>query len=283
MRLLISKYKPISPASHPTYTPSKDVSLVVVTLNPSAIFKDCLLKWYGNKPLEIIIATTELYHEAIQEMVTEVVSEHQLDPTKIRIVTSEKGIRLQFIRGINEAKGSIIAKSDDQILWSPTFLTHMLAPFEDPKIGAVAPPVVVNIPESRRSQEVITPWEVAGTKYVISGVDGHKARYVAARWHWVLGGMTVLFRADIVRDTKFQEAFTSETLRGKPLDAGDDTFYTRWLFKHGWIIATQHCDETRAWRTVKRSPVFINQILRWERSSIRNFLLNLVEIPQTYQ
>lgn len=38
----------------------------------------------------------------------------------------------------------------------------MLACFEDPKVGAAGGPISVQIPEERRSKDIITAWEVAG-------------------------------------------------------------------------------------------------------------------------
>ncbi|KAE8444648.1 hypothetical protein EG329_014396 [Mollisiaceae sp. DMI_Dod_QoI] len=278
-----SKYKPAPIAENPTFTPEEDVSVLVNTLNPPPAFKACLVRWYENNPLEIVITTTKTHFGDVLSIVNRAISENGLDPTRFIVITSEKGARVQFKAGIEKAKGNIIAKVDDHIFWSRKYLNHMLAALEDPKVGGVAPPIKVYIPEDRRSRDQITPWEVAATKLAHRGPGSATSMHVAAKWCWILAGVTGVFRAKILKDPEFLQGYTNDTWRGAKLDVGEDTFVSRWLLKKDWIIATQWCDETRVWRTVKRTPAFINQILRWERSTIQSFVRTTYEVPQMWK
>lgn len=139
MSTFASRYKPALVASNPTFTPKKDVSVVIPTLSPPAAFKACLQRIFENDPLEIIIVTTEEHLDKVTKLVRDVVSDQGLDLSKVVFVTSEQGARVQFTAGVEKAKGSIIAKCDDHIFWSRHFLTHMLACFEDRNVGAACP------------------------------------------------------------------------------------------------------------------------------------------------
>ncbi|KAF8855410.1 hypothetical protein BDZ45DRAFT_595553, partial [Acephala macrosclerotiorum] len=283
MSTFASKYKPAPVASNPTFTPKEDVSVIIPALSPPAEFKACLQRIFENDPLEIIIVTTEEHLEKVTKLVNEVVSHNGLDLSKVILVTSKQGARVQYRAGVEKAKGSIIAKCDDHVFWSRHFLTHMLACFEDPNVGAACPSVKVHIPYERRHPDEITVWEVAGTKLVSRGPGSATSMHVAAKWMWICGGCTALYRATILQDPKFLNAYTNDYWLGRKLDCGEDTFVSRWLLKNNWVIATQWSKETTAWRTVKRSPAFINQMLRWERSTIQSFIRTTYEVPRVWK
>jgi len=110
-----------------------------------------------------------------------------------------------------------------------------------------------------------------------------KASYAAARWCWVLAGGTALFRAFILKDPMFALGYTNDRWMGKKMQAGEDTFISRWLQSRGWTIAIQALPETEVHRTVKACPDFLKQMFRWERSTIRTHLYTVREVPQIYK
>ena len=69
-------------------------------------------------------------------------------------------------------------------------------------------------------------------------------------------------RPRILQDHLFIEGYTNDNWRGKKLDFGKDTFISRWLQPHGWIIAIQSLPETEVRRTVKTSSDFLKQMFR---------------------
>lgn len=142
------------------------------------------------------------------------------------MLISEKGKRLQMVAGLEVAKGSLIAFSDDHIRWGPRCLVSLLACFEDQKdkdgkiedkqIGAVAPTVDAYLPASRQNLKTITPWEIAAMKFIPRGPDGGwiTALYAASKWCFVIGGAAGVYRADILRNKEFIKAFEADIWGG---------------------------------------------------------------------
>ncbi|KAE9366737.1 glycosyltransferase family 2 protein [Stipitochalara longipes BDJ] len=271
-----SKYRPVPIDPNPIFTPN-DVSVIVCTLKPHTVFKACLVRWFENKPAEIIICTTKEHIEEVKYIVNEAVLEG-IDRSKVKILVSEMGARNQLMKGVWEAKGKIIATSDNHIFWSRNYLINMLPCFEDADVGAAAPEIKVYIPEERRAK--ITPWEVAAVKLANRGPGSATMMHVAARWCWIIVGTSGIYRAHILKDPEFAKSFLNDFWNGMRLDVGNDTFISRWLLKHGWVIAIQWTKETRVWRTVKQTGALIPQMLRWERSTIQSFLRTVTEVPQ---
>lgn len=122
--------------------------------------------------------------------------------------------------------------------------------------------------------------------------QGVQALYAGHRWAICLVGLSFLIRARLVRDDHaFQHALRHDYWRGRyHLDAGDDTFLTRWLQARGGgsaagatPIAVQATPATVVARTVKRTRAMVPQMLRWERSSIQSFLRSLWEVPPLWR
>ena len=88
------------------------------------------MRWFENKPAEIILCTTTEHIEEVEYVVNEATLEG-LDLSKVKILVSERGARKQLMKGVWEAKGRIIATSDNQTFWSRKYLINMLACFED--------------------------------------------------------------------------------------------------------------------------------------------------------
>jgi hypothetical protein len=232
---LAKQYKPAEPRLSPTFSPSKDVTVIICTLDPpKKELAVCLYSVFINNPKEIIISTTKPHLEQVLRFITKFVNKWEFDRNKITVTAdAEQGIRTQLKAAIEKAKGSVIATCNDSIVWAPTYLTYMLACLEDPKVGAVSPPIVVGIPDDRMKRDVITVWEVAGTKLAYRGPGSGTSMHVAAKWCWILSGATGVYRAEILQNKDFLHAFTNDYWRGKKLDVGDDTFISRWLLKHG--------------------------------------------------
>ncbi|KAI6713392.1 glycosyl transferase family 2 [Diplocarpon mali] len=154
-----AQYKP-APLQDAPASATQEVFAVFRTLKPHPVFKTYLLKWNENDPFEIIICTTQEYFV--------------------------EGARNQLLAGITVAKGTIIATSDNHIEWAPTYLTHMLACFAEPTVGAAAPQIKVKLSEERKA--MVGPWEVAATKLADRGPGSATVMHVAATSCWILAG-----------------------------------------------------------------------------------------------
>ena len=274
----LTAYKPVPIPRKPKYHP-RDVSIIVCTVD--TLLPSCLRRWLENDPLEIIIVTTQEHLPAIHRIVRSVRLSEEEQQKVLVLMSREKGKRAQLRWGIEAASGKIIASVDDHITWHPEFLKNMLPCFGDPSVGACGAPVNTSIPEGRRDENVISPWEVAATRVAYKRNPGLKSMYAAARWCTVLAGAVCLFRAGIVKDSDFLHAYSNDYWRGKhKLDVGEDTFVTRWLQSHNWTIAIQATPETEVWRTVKKNKDFLAQMIRWERSTIQTHIRTVLGVPQ---
>ncbi|KAE9364312.1 glycosyltransferase family 2 protein [Stipitochalara longipes BDJ] len=278
-RRYLARYQPVPIPSKCIYTPDQ-VSVIVCTVD--TLLARCLRSWLANKPLELLIVTISEHKNQILSVVANA-SLSDADFAKVKVIESPtKGKRPQLAVGIRNAKGAIIASTDDHISWSPEFLKGMLPCFENETVGAVGPTISAVISKDRQDSNIITPWEVAATRVAWNRNPQLKATYAAARWCWVLAGGTAVFRAFILKDPMFILGYTNDTWMGKKMEAGEDNFVSRWLQSHGWIIAIQAMPETEVYRTVKTSPDFFKQMFRWERSTIRTHIRTVVDIPQIY-
>ncbi|KKY32770.1 putative polysaccharide synthase [Diaporthe ampelina] len=261
-----SKYKAFPIPEDPLFT-SEDVSVVAVLLSPPNIFERCLKSWLKNQPREVILVTTFDYFQGVLAAL-ESYDLTTADRAIIKVVHLEEGVsghRFQQAMGFKEASGKIMAVTDDQILWPDGLLKSMLPCFEDPKVAAAGGPIAVQIPEERRDKNIITPWEVAGAKFLFGGRGGGSASWVAYKWTWCLAGCTWLARTAIFQDHVFIHALTTETWAGRLLNAGSDNLVTRYLYQNGHVIAVQNTENST------------------ERNTLQNFLRFLTEVPQTYR
>ncbi|KAK0101588.1 hypothetical protein ONS95_006752 [Cadophora gregata] len=275
-----SKYKPA--IRGPSTRNSSSVSVIVRTLEPPPIFKECLIAWMQNKPLEIIISTTAEHFEAVTAVVREAIKEMNGPHPRITTLVTAEGARKQLLTGALKAEGEIIATSDNHVLWGPEYLNHMLPCFDDRRVGAAGPQITVNIPKERQNPNKIIKWEVAGTR-LIDRASSNVMMLVAAQWVWILPGTTCMFRGHLVQDDEFIDGYLSDTWNDVPLDAGDDTWISRYILRKGYILTIQKCEETNAARTIKRTAAYVQQGLRWERSTIQSYLRTVDEVPQMFK
>ncbi|KUI65423.1 hypothetical protein VM1G_01258 [Cytospora mali] len=260
------QYQPYPIVNSPKFT-SHDISVVCALLDPPKIFPLCLMTWLANDPKEIILVTNyDCYQNVLAALQTYNLTDE--DRAKIKVFHLKEGIlgqRLQHAVGFEKATGKIMAVTDDQILWSQHTLERMLPCFEDDQVGAAGGPLGVYLPPERRNPNVITPWEVAGTKFLFGGRGGGTAYWVADKWTWCLAGCTWLARTAIFQDPEFLDSFTSDQWNGKPLNSGGDNFITRYLHQHDHVVAVQYDDAAT------------------ERNTLQSFWRFLREVPQTYR
>lgn len=149
----------------------------------------------------------------------------------------------------------------------------MLAPFEDPRIGAVGP--------TRRVRRSTTH-----PRFFLQDIFNYLACVHIARRNvellatnaidggvYCLPGSTIMIRSAILQDADFLTKFLNEyiALPSKerkigPLNVDDDCFTTRYLVRHGWEIAIQSGEEATLETTLGEYPKYLAQCLRWART-----------------
>jgi hypothetical protein len=86
----------------------------------------------------------------------------------------------------------------------------------------------------------------------------------------ILSGRTAAYRASILQDPNFLEAFTNDYWRGQyRLDSGDDVFISKWIYCHKWKACYQVEKEFEVFTTVKADHNYLKQLIRWQRNSAR--------------
>lgn len=183
--------------------------------------------------------------------------------------------REQVSTGLREARGSIIVITDDHSVWpSDDFLPNILAPFEDPDVGGVA----MNKRVRRRFGKLFSAGDLCNfiaCLYLERHNFDLRATHGVEGSLFVISGRTSAYRASIVCDPKFIEAFCNEFLffgSVGPLNTDDDNFLTRWLIKHDWKIGFQHGHAalTETELGVSGFRKFNQQCRRWARTTVRS-------------
>ncbi|KZO98905.1 glycosyltransferase family 2 protein [Calocera viscosa TUFC12733] len=258
-------YRPVPLPLTPTYVASEDVTIIVPTIDAGEEFVEAARSWLQGEPKEIIIVTEERMRGPLEELAAAV------DP-RVRVLTVPyANKRLQMVEGIRSTTTDIVVFADDDALWPPTMLPHVLACFEDQKVGGVGTNQRVTPVGTR-----LTVWEVlAAFRLSIRNVE------IAASTHIdggvpCLSGRTAAYRTIILKDPEFLHGFTHDFWLGKyHLNSGDDKFLTRWLVSHGWNTYIQCCREAELLSTMKPNWRFLKQVLRWTRNTWRSDLRSL--------
>ncbi|KAL9130617.1 MAG: hypothetical protein Q9217_001231 [Psora testacea] len=253
-------FKPIRPASSPTFT-AKDVTVVIPTLADSEDLPRCLRSIVGCRP-EAVIVVTPRCNVARVEKIRESLGLH--DITVLGAKRANK--RLQMVQGLQESRTAITVFADDDVFWPPTFLTYLLAAFEDPKVGAAGGYTILDRPSDPNYWDFLSAcylerwnFELAATAHIDGGIP-------------CLSGRTFAARTNIVQSEEFIDSFTNEYWLGRVslLAADDDNFITRWMVNHNWKISIQSAKEAQLTSTLERCPKYLGQCVRWSRTTWRS-------------
>ncbi|KAI4272858.1 MAG: hypothetical protein L6R38_006496 [Xanthoria sp. 2 TBL-2021] len=256
--------KPIRPAQTPKYT-AKDVTVVLPTFgNDNPDFRRCLRSIAACLPRAVLIVTPA--PDTVQSICQDLHLHH------FEVLAAPKANkRLQMIQGIEHVKTPVIVFADDDVFWPKTFLTYLLAPFEDHAVGAVGPFISLERPAK------LNVWDFLGAAYLerwnfcvaaTSNVDGGIA---------CLSGRTAAVRSAILQDEAFKDHFANEKwFFNIPLSkADDDNCLTRWLVNRGWKIRIQNAPEAHATTALESNWKFVLQCVRWDRTTWRSNITSM--------
>ena len=204
--------------------------------------------------------------------------------TKVIVLAlSSAGKRKQMARGVEHAKGSIIVFADDDVFWQPLLLRYILACFEAKDVGGVGTLQRAYLvdEESSGSSSI---WQRLADKRLKRRNRNQAAMNYLDDGVTCLSGRTAAYRSEIVKSPVFIHCFTRDFWLGRYLlDAGDDTFCTRWLIAKGWRIKMQTAPEAEIYTVVLDSSVFLKQVLRWARNSKRSSIRCLLGVPKIWR
>ncbi|KAL8992032.1 MAG: hypothetical protein Q9169_007424, partial [Polycauliona sp. 2 TL-2023] len=256
--------KPIRPAPVPKYS-AKNVTVVLPTFgNDNPDFRRCLQSIAACLPRAVLIVTPS------PDTVQSICQELDLDHFEV-LAAPKANKRLQMIQGVEHVTTAITVFADDDVFWPTTFLTYLLAPFENPTVGAVGPFISLERPAK------LNVWDFLGAAYLerwnfcvaaTSHVDGGIA---------CLSGRTAALRSSILQEEAFKDHFANEKwfFDINLSKADDDNCLTRWLVNHGWKIKIQNAVEAHATTALESDWKFVMQCVRWDRTTWRSNITSM--------
>ncbi|RMY86532.1 hypothetical protein D0862_10910 [Hortaea werneckii] len=216
------------------------------------------------EPYEMLLVTVDANVEALNKVAK------GINAKKIRVLSiREANKRRQMCRAIPEVTTRLTMFVDDDVIWPPKVLQWILAPFEDAQVGGVG-----TSQRLKRSSSV-SIWSFLGAAYLERrNFDCSACLHIDGGLP-CLSGRTVAYRSDILQAEEFTHGFTHEQWRTCQLNADDDNFITRWMYRHGHKIAMQYHKEAEVQTTLEDSPKYLSQCLRWVRSNWRSNLTSM--------
>jgi hypothetical protein len=222
--------------------------------------------WLESDPKEIIVVTTDDKFDAMRSTLS------TINDSKIKIVSvAQAGFRGQLIKGISYTTTPLVVFSDDRVIWRSETLQYLVFGFYKDSIGAVSVPQRVQ--SSNAIDNNLTIWESFGALNLVRRNMLHcSLAYFNDGQVMNLSGRTVAYRTSILKDEKFQKAFTTDLWRGRYLlKTGDDSFITGWLYKNGWKTCMQKDEKAVINANVNADWTYLKQLLRWSRDAGRQY------------
>ncbi|KAI7330915.1 glycosyltransferase family 2 protein [Hortaea werneckii] len=257
-------FRPTPIPENPTYS-SQDVTIICPTIATGGdeletTIRTCLQA----EPYEMLLVTVDANVEALNKVA------NGINAKKIRVLSiREANKRRQMCRAIPEVTTRLTMFVDDDVIWPPKVLQWILAPFEDAQVGGVG-----TSQRLKRSSSV-SIWSFLGAAYLERrNFDCSACLHIDGGLP-CLSGRTVAYRSTILQAEEFTHGFTHEQWRTCQLNADDDNFITRWMYRHGHKIAMQYHKEAEVQTTLEDSPKYLSQCLRWVRSNWRSNLTSM--------
>jgi cellulose synthase/poly-beta-1,6-N-acetylglucosamine synthase-like glycosyltransferase len=259
-------YKPIPIPTNPTYMP-KDMTVVIPTVfKPGSEneLAECIGRVYNCGPKKIFVVVLDCRVSECKSLI----ASHNLKGVRV-LGVPKLGKRIQMSAALTHIQTKIIVWADDDVYWPSDYLQHLVAIFENPKVGAGG-----TCQRIRRSNGSSwwpqNPFNSLSTGYIERRVFNNLASNAIDGSISTLSGRSAAYRMEILKCEEFMsgpKGFLAGSFRGKKLDSDDDKFLTRWVYSHGWEIAIQTavCLET----TCEENWGYLHQCMRWARARFR--------------
>lgn len=270
------------PKGEPTYLPSRDVTVIVPTVDPlGESFQEGLTSIAQNYPAKIMIVTAgdDLYRKtlgAIREIEQQFKSiSFVVDRTQVA------SKRAQVAHAVPRVDTAITVLADDHVFWGPNFLKEVLCPFEDPDVGLVGTNKLVRRKPGLGVWRRF--WNMLGATYLCRHNFEIRASNTVDGGVFVVSARTQVMRTELLQHHEFLPEYTNERflfgLLG-PIGADDDNYITRFAVRHGWKIKIQYNKEATMETVLgvegKVHEKFLGQCRRWSRSTWRSNLCSLI-------
>jgi cellulose synthase/poly-beta-1,6-N-acetylglucosamine synthase-like glycosyltransferase len=254
LRFMLSRvYRPV-PVGYEATT-----SVIVPSFREDPdILERCLASWLAENPTEVIVVPDVDDREVIARLEEWAAR----DPRLIVLPFVHHGKRSALGVGIRWAAMEILVLCDSDTSWEPGLLAHVLAPFEDPKVGGVGTRQNVYRPRTSVWRRV-ADWMI-DVRYLDYVRAQSRAGAVAC-----LSGRTAAYRRSAVLPVL--EHLEDEFFLGRRCVSGDDGRLTWLVLASGYKTVYQSTA-----RAMSMFPdtgrAFFKQRLRWSRNSYRCYL-----------
>ncbi|MFA5986571.1 MAG: glycosyltransferase [Parcubacteria group bacterium] len=244
------------------YTATVSVVTPVYNEDP-AIFLVALQSWKNNNPREIIavIDYTDKNCIAVFEKFSQEFANAKM------IITEKPGKRAALADGIKASKGKIIALVDSDTVWTNGFLKKILGPFEDKKVGGVAP-----------RQDVMNADTLAKRFFRIHIYNryGNDIIYQAAFGNALscISGRTGIYRRKAIK--RLTDELENEIFFGKKCISGDDKRLTNLIQRDGWKVKYVQ-DALVYTQGFPDIATYLKQQIRWTRNSWRSDVTSITK------
>lgn len=290
-------YKADEVPAQPTVT-SDNAHVVISTVDPrNKAFNKCVQSILENQPRFLTIAVGGEQHLPATIAALELLRPYH-GTTEVRALSipGNKGNKREQMTMIldqlaekrEENKGTIMVFVDDHAWWdSDSFLAHLLAPFENSKVGLVG--TKKRVQRERNSNIVLSGLNFIACIYLERHNFEVTAQNAMDGGAFVISGRTCAIRASIAMEDDFRNDFMNEYFffgQLGPLSADDDCYITRTVVRKGYELRFQNhpnaimhttlgVDGVVAATTIEKLKKFHGQLLRWQRSTWRNSTCNL--------
>jgi hypothetical protein len=263
LRLLIGiyanfSYKSIPIPDEPRYRPEDVTVIIPTTFKSPPELSECIRNVLAARPAQVIIVTSDSNVALVKALCA-------VSSFNAMVLGVEKfNKRTQMSVAIPHVETSLIAFADDDVFWStPEYLRYLATPFEDSRVGAAG------TRQRTRRYDPPNVWNFLGISYLERRVFNNITTNAIDGSLSTLSGRTAMFRTEILKDPAFLYHFNNDTYQGKRLNSDDDKCLTRWVYSKGWKIVIQSHPDVILETTLNNDRTFLDQCLRWERSSKR--------------
>ncbi len=266
-------YRPAPLPAAPKYS-EKDVTVIIPTVDPHSYLTRCLESVTGNKPSAVIIVTAgQKLRQETEAVVEDWLKGREGKDNSTNITVTDvpaPSKRHQMAQAIGMVNTKFIVGADDSVVWpSENLIRSILNAFEEnSKVGLVG--------TNKRVRRIYTGsfwaqfWNFIGCVYLRRHNFEIRATNAINGGVFVVSGRTLGIRTIIAQDPKFLYGLTHETCLGQPLLPDDDNYIHRYMIKHDWDVKIQYCHEATIETNIGTYPRFLQQCLRWARTTFRS-------------
>ncbi|EJT80756.1 hypothetical protein GGTG_00750 [Gaeumannomyces tritici R3-111a-1] len=262
------RLKPFSWRGRPSIRVSDDVTIVCITLGTETNYHDVVYRWLACGPKEVIIVTIDARLPQISRLADRIG-----DPRVLVHSVPKPSARRQYYEGVRRVRTPYFVIADDRSLWSGGTLARIVHPLHDPGIGGATGLQIVG----PAIQAGLTAWERFGSLNLVRRNIMHSALAYFNRGQVLnLSGRLSALRTSVFQNDEFYDFFLNEKWLGNPVTTGDDNAFTVWCVRHGWRTWFETSDEVLLVAKVSPSSLYLKQLLRWQRDTIRCYVADLV-------